>query len=201
MELVCAPSTVGDALRRFGIRKRPAEPRVGSVPSEWLRAVYVDDGRSLTDVASEVGVAPPTIRRALVEAGIPIRQEQRPPELDDRAWCEERQGESPKELARILGCTAETVRRAMRRHGLRPLSGADDLPYPELGDASWLAARHHGDGLTHREIAATLGCARSAVTQAMHRLGVESRPPRRPKNIIDLPTRRSSKRRVRPGAR
>lgn len=178
-EVGCAPSTVGDALRKYGIRKRGTHRPAADAPGDWLREAYEVRERSLADIAREIGVAPRTVRRALVEAGIAIRNEGRPVELDDLAWCEERQHESPKALALTLSCTPAAVRRAMQRHGLRPLRGADDLPYPQLADAQWLSAQHHDAGLTHAQIAALVGCSRTAVTQAMQRLGVSSRPPGR----------------------
>jgi len=57
---------------------------------DWLGREYIENGRSLSDIAAEVGVSSPTVGRALVRHGIQVRRTGRTPnhELSDRGLLE-----------------------------------------------------------------------------------------------------------------
>lgn len=82
------------------------------------------------------------------------------------------------EIATLLGCSREAVTTARRRHGLREPLGA---VYAKLDDRAWLEKRYHDDGWSQQRIADSVGCSRTAVTQAMKRLGIPARPPQQPR--------------------
>ena len=71
-ELGCSRSLVTTTLSEHDIRK--AVTLRSQVPVDWLREQYVEEGRSLADVGAQAGVSWMTIRRALADAGIPLRQ-------------------------------------------------------------------------------------------------------------------------------
>jgi DNA-binding XRE family transcriptional regulator/transposase-like protein len=174
-EIGCSMSGVSNALCRRGIHKHSGKRRA-DLSTEWLRQQYIGAGRSVVDLAEEVGVSRMTVRRALVDAGIAIRPLAKPPELDDRDWCEAHQHESHDELADRLGTSGASVRRAMQSHGFAPLPRPETVPYPQLVDADWMRTRYEQEGMTQTQIANLIGCTRNAVAQAMSRLGIEARP-------------------------
>jgi transposase-like protein len=177
-EVGCPHKTVDRALQRHGIR-RPPHRTLADVPVEWLREEYVSRRRSIADIAGEVGLSPTSVRRALAEAGIPVDDRRLPPELDDVDWLAARDGVTNAELARQLGVTPEAVSRARQRHGLRTAVRRVST-YPQLDDSAWLEERYHERGMTQVQVAAEIGCSRSAVALAMDRLGIAARPNRTP---------------------
>lgn len=72
-EVGCPHHTVVSALRRHDIR-RPPQRRPAAVPAEWLREQYVQRRRLIVDIASEANLPVASVRRALIEAGIPIER-------------------------------------------------------------------------------------------------------------------------------
>lgn len=179
-EVGCPDKTLYRALYRHGIR-RPPHRTLASVPADWLREQYQQRGRSIADVASELELSRTSVRRALAEAGVPIDDRRLPSELSDGEWLAAQDGVTNGELARRLGVTSEAVSRARQRHGLR--SGVRRSPqYPRLGDRAWLHERYVEQGMTQADIAAQLGCSRSAVALAMDRLGVPARPTKVPEH-------------------
>lgn len=173
-EVGCPHKAVDRALRRHEIR-RPPHRTLADVPTDWLREQYVQRQRSIIDIAAEVGLSRTAVRRALDEAGIPIATGRLPAELDDREWLAGQGAVTNADLARRLGCSPEAVSRARQRHGL--LVGVmRSLKYPQLDDRAWLEERYDTIGMTQAQIAAEVGCSRSAVALAMDRLGVAARP-------------------------
>jgi hypothetical protein len=63
------------ALRREGI---PVPARHGrlrhQIDPDWLRAQYVDEQRTLPDIAAEIGTTPPNLARVAAKHGIPLRE-------------------------------------------------------------------------------------------------------------------------------
>lgn len=69
-ELGVADNTVGRALRRHGVQRRRRADRPGGIDPDWLRKRYVDNGRTIVEIAREVGVGKSTVHRALQLHGI-----------------------------------------------------------------------------------------------------------------------------------
>lgn len=72
---------------------RPGKPRLvyraarAALPREKLHQLYVDEGRSLRDIAATVGVSRQTIGRLAAEYGIALREARRRPTYDiDPTW-------------------------------------------------------------------------------------------------------------------
>ncbi len=64
------------ALERFGIPMRPARPpafKQEALSRELLERLYVDEGRSLPEVADIVGVSQTTLKKRMNALGIPRR--------------------------------------------------------------------------------------------------------------------------------
>lgn len=172
-EVGCPHKTVDRALQRHNIR-RPPQRSLATVPAAWLREQYVDGKRAIADIAAELALSATSVRRALADAGLPINDGRLPAELDDPEWLASHERFSSAELARRLGVSRDAVVRARQRHGLA--TGRPRPPkYPELADRDWLEDRYARRGMTQAEIAVEIGCTRSAVALAMHRLGVQTR--------------------------
>jgi hypothetical protein len=63
------------ALRREGIPVPPAHARLRhQIDPDWLRAQYVDEQRTLPDIAAEIGTTPPNLARVAAKHGIPLRE-------------------------------------------------------------------------------------------------------------------------------
>lgn len=97
--------------------------------------------------------------------------------LNDGEWLADRYASaSLGTIARELGVAPETVRRAMRRHGIEVRdrsSGQKFRAAPELHDPDWLREQYAA-GQTGAQIAALLGVSLAAVHHAMARHGIET---------------------------
>lgn len=171
-------STVARWLDAHGVKKTKPVDHL-AVSAEWLFEEYVLRRRSIVDLAAELGIAPTTMRRTLADAGIEIRTGRRPAVLDDRDWCARNLHRGIDVIAAELECRPELVRRAMQGHRLVPKSKGRS-PYWQLADEEWLRERYIEDGMTHQQVADLIGCSRNAVTQALHRHGIRSRPTKGP---------------------
>ena len=89
---------------------------------EWLRAQF-DAGRTIDDVAAEIGVHPGTVTHARRRYGIaPTRAPKRTVDVDEVR----RQlgaGESMGSIGRALGHTSSAISKVVRRHGMGPGEG------------------------------------------------------------------------------
>lgn len=142
-----------------------------------LRRAYVDEGLSLSAIAAMLGCSDATVRRALLEEGIEIRRSGRMPitPLRDRVWLRERvaEGQSTKDIARMLGCAEATVRSALQ--WARAVPPASDVRPPALNDRSFLEQTYVIRGQPARRIAEELGCTKDAVLLALRRHGLPVR--------------------------
>lgn len=100
-----------------------------------LRRLYIDEGLTPVAIARRYGCSEGTVRKALHEANIPMRNlsqarrtlfgiEIEPDEL--RRWYLEEQ-QSAIEIAYRLGCSDATVRRRLKEYGI-PIRGAAETP-------------------------------------------------------------------------
>ena len=74
--LGCSSQKVRDELRRSGIALRPpgtASVRLAGLDDGTLRRLYVDEGRTLAQIAAAYDCVPGAVRKRLLRAGIPPR--------------------------------------------------------------------------------------------------------------------------------
>jgi DNA-binding CsgD family transcriptional regulator len=136
----------------------------------WLRLEYVQKGRTLDDLAAEVGCHEVTVRAHLKRHG--IRKYRLRNEPVDEAWLRREYVEHSRtlrDLAAEIGASVKVVRRARDGYGIPAQYRPPRRRFPHLHDGAWLRAQI-GAGRTHREIAAEIGCTRHAVTMALRRL-------------------------------
>ena len=149
----------------------------------WLADRFAAGG-SLRTVAEEVGCSPAAVRRAANELAVPRRPFAAPtfPELHDRKWLRERyvaQRHTSQAIADELGCTAESVLRALHAVGIRTRPGRPPRRFPELHDVRWVRRRYLKEQATSAEIAAEQGCSPATVARALRRARVGVRGNRR----------------------
>jgi DNA-binding XRE family transcriptional regulator len=119
--------------------------------------------------------------------------QKRYPELHDADWLRERYVRrrwGTQTIAAELGCAHQSVRAALRRHGIPIRSHAEatrgylgvsgentQRRFPELSDADWLRERYVERRLGSSAIADELGCAPHSVRMALrrHRIPIRSR--------------------------
>jgi transposase-like protein len=154
-----------------------------TIDSDQLRS-DVQSGRTLTSIASDLGVSHSTVSRAAKAAGIVVPK--RPPpitrrrphrELDDPDWlAASYAARQATDIADELGVSPSTVYVALHRHGIPVRDPGDSRrrrrPAP-LNDADWLRARY--ERTTTTKIAEELGVNPQMVLAAMRHHGIELR--------------------------
>ena len=152
----------------------------------WLVRQYEARGRSSRAIAEELGCSQHTVQSALRGFGIRLRGPSRPPldrRLSDPRWLAQWPGRTLRSLAEEVGCGQETVRRALRRHGLADVEGRRTVMviYPQLADSQWLENRYAEAGSP--EIAVEIGCTPGAVLTALRRHGIPLRSTKGPARL------------------
>lgn len=118
-----------DELRRAGIALRSpgtASARLAGLDDGTLRRLYVDEGKTLAQIAVAYDCVPGAVRQRLLRAGINRRPPGggRRPVLEDGATAAQlrrlylEEGRSIAEIARILGCTRDKVGRHLDHYGI-----------------------------------------------------------------------------------
>lgn len=127
--LGCSAQKVRDELRRAGIALRlpgTASALLAGLDDSTLRRLYVDEGKTLAQIAATYDCVPGAVRQRLVRAGISPRPRGggRRPALDDDATAAQlrrlhlEEGRSITEIARILGWSRDKVGRHLDRSGI-----------------------------------------------------------------------------------
>jgi hypothetical protein len=130
----------------------------------WLRREYIERGRTIDDLAAEVGCSVSTIGYHLRRQGIRKRAE------FDEEWLRRRhvhERATVAEMAVEVGVSYRVILRALHRHGI-PLVGRRQARIEQLHDLAWLRAQIAA-GRSQRDIAAELGCSKSAVSMVVAR--------------------------------
>lgn len=132
---------------------------------DWLRGQYLEAGRTLDDLANDIGCHDSTVGLHLNRHGIRKHHD------IDETWLRReyvKNERTAKDVAAELGCAPMVVSRALRRFGI-PTGRRPPYRIEKLHDLEWLR-KQIAAGRTHRDIAEDVGCSRSTVSMALHRV-------------------------------
>ena len=151
--------------------------RVRSVTAAELSRLYVGEGRSLVEIATEIGCSPSWARQLLLRNGIRTGRRAEP-RLRDRSIdvAVARQlyegGLGVAAVAAHLETTPDRVRVRLRRAGvvLRPVGRHDRRP-PGLS-RTWLSSAYVRRRMSVEEMAVEAGCSPTHVRNELRRCGI-----------------------------
>lgn len=152
----------------------------------WLIKEHWERGKSLRQMARELGVPLRKVQRRFERYGLPTRphaiavaiasKERAKRQAEQvryrkREWLEEmyikRDMDIPQ-IARICGVRPDTIRAWIKRHGLKK-----EKPRPPWHDREWLYHQYVVLGKTATQIAKEVGCARPTIAAALWKFGIK----------------------------
>jgi len=134
-------------------------------------------GWSVTRLATVLGVDHKVVSAALRRAGLPVplRPVRPYPQLHDVGWLTDALAElCVEDVARLVGCSPQSVRYAARKYGVACQVNGHDLPAEiaaRLADHEWLA-RRRAEGASNRVLAEELGVGTDCVATAVQTAGL-----------------------------
>ena len=176
-------ATVAEQLRKAGVLTAPRRRQAPALDAELVRRLYVDQRRTLMQIARQLCCSDTRMRAALLDAGVELRPPRRrrdrpawPPlsEAELRELYLER-GLTAAQIAARFGGSSTWVLAALDRHGI-PRRPGGSRPVPTLDvDAATLTDLYVHRRLDDAAIAARLNVPTSRVLARRRQLGV-SRP-------------------------
>ena len=170
-----SPKTVEALLKNRNIPSRGRH--FVTVDDEWLRARYVDDGWSHSQIAEASGLKYTQVAYALSRAGIKGRNQPKRQFVPTRDWLYQKyvvEGLSPAEICRLTGYSKQAFKELRKRYGL-PLKGRSLPPVTLTRDD--LYQMHVIEGLTAVKIAARTGYAHTTISRLIQRYGLDPARP------------------------
>lgn len=153
----------------------------------WLYEQYVEQEKSLLQIADSLGVSPTTVSRYRDEHGIESRHKgSKAPvgnvtPLKSEEWLREQyvdQGKTLSEIAESLSVSSTTVNRYRDDHGIDSHNMSDaqsDGDAALVHDSDWLDTQYTEKARSMEEIADELGISKTTVHSWLHRHGIETR--------------------------
>jgi transposase-like protein len=168
----------------------------------WLREEYVENRRSTTDIASEIGVFHGTVGSWLERHGIEIRSQLEAQQsesvlakLTDEGWLREQYVENKRstvDIASEVGVHNAVVGKWLKRHSIEVRSMAEaHLPEPvieKLEDADWMYEQYVEKRRSTIDIGDEIGVGESSVAGWLRRHDIEIRSAseaKLPKGAVD----------------
>lgn len=147
---------------------------------ENIRREYIENERSIHDIADEWGCVPKTVSNWVKRHGFKMRTpggvtDER---LRDEEWLRKKYHEddlSQSEIADILGCHQHSVSRKMRDFGIETKTRGEHQTPIELKDADRLENLYWEEELSTYEIAERLDTSYTAVRYNLLKNGIELR--------------------------
>ena len=180
-ELGVTGETVLRAVRRLGLgvrRRGPQRPNTAGLTEAWLRQAYVVEGRSLSDMAAELGCCTRTISRTVALLGIEARrgriEKLLTAEVLRKLYVEE--GLSTVAVGERLGCSGSSVANALSVHGIKTRTSAERSDCGTVLTKAFLEAEWMVKGRSLTDIATEVGCGRHAVRDWLDRHGFGATP-------------------------
>jgi hypothetical protein len=162
----------------------------------WLQTRYVDDKRSVYEIAAEIGSSSATVVRALARHKITAREcgksrairgtklKRRISELNDKKWLEQKyvaENMTCEEIGSSLNCSAMAVWNALDHHDIprrkSARAGHRNVRFEQLRDIEWLKEQYLVMGKSPTQIAYEIGSTAYTVADALSNMKVHKRPP------------------------
>lgn len=192
-ELGVVKTTVANWMRKHGIEFRSSSERVakGNITplkdEDWLSEQYVNQERSMDDIAEDLDLSQGAVQNWLENHGIDRRSghdaltEGNLEPLRNRDWLQkqyEEKGRSTYNIADELGVARGTVSNWLDRHAIDTRGDTEafgSAPVEELQDAEWLYQQYHEHEKSSEEIASEVDVAPTTVANWMHKHEIEFR--------------------------
>jgi len=202
-----ARTTVCAWMRRHNIEFRSPSQRVAEgdisplTNEEWLREEYLIRGRSMYDIADDLGLSYSTVRSYLIEYEIEIRSSSEAGSdgnikpLYNSDWLREQYENncrSTYDIAEELNVSRNTVSSWLHRHDIETRGNTEafgSAPVEELQDAGWLYEQYHTREKSCVKIATEVGVDTTTVQNWLHRHDIEIRSGLQHPEHLDHPVR------------
>lgn len=171
--------TVKRNLKKYGVKKPEFEYNSNVLSKDWLYEEFVVKHRTASDIASEVGHTQHVILSQLKKLGVKrLVKRNIDSRINDPVFLYQKiviDGESQKDLAKLLSTNVATVRRYLIKHNLTRDNILDNGPYKKLYDKDWLESERKEKTL--KNIAIEQGVSPSCVEKACRIQEISTKPP------------------------
>ena len=154
----------------------------------WLKYKYINEQRTLKDIASIIGCDIASVSRAIERFSIPIgnktpvRRDKTPvkimtkfPELQDKEWLSKKYWKeglfSSKKLGELIGCSETTVLNAMKKHIIKTVPTGNKLDYLDLSKEK-MEELYITNNLTAQEIGKYIGCNGETILRRLKKYNI-----------------------------
>ena len=169
----CSHSRVARRCRKYGIKLRSrAEHKKINIDKSLLQQYYVEERKSVDEIAGILSCNPTTILRRLNEYKIPVRRnkiEGLTKQLIQKLYLKEHR--STREIGKLFGCSRFPVESRCRKYGipLRNPGGNQRIVINEEMMRKWYIK----DGKSIEQIAEKVGCCDRTIIERLKRLGLD----------------------------
>ena len=164
-------ASVARRCRKYGIKLRSrAEHKKINIDKSLLQQYYVEERKSVDEIAGILSCNPTTVLRRLNEYKIPVRRNRREgltKQLIQKLYVKEHR--STREIGKLCGCSRTAVQNRCREYGI-PLRDSR-LPRIEINE-EMLRTWYVKDGRSIEQIAKIVGCSYRTIFTRVKRLGL-----------------------------
>ena len=172
----CSYSSVVRRCRKYGIILRTSRHEKIKIDRAVLRKLYVEERKTVDEIAAILSCNPNTILRRLNEYKIPVRRNRREgltKQLIQKLYLKD--GKSTREISRVLGCSRSAVLRRCREYGI-PLRNHNS--YRVVVDEETLRRLYLTEDRSIAEIAKIVGCCYRTIYNRVKKRGLDKQKKR-----------------------
>ena len=167
----CSYSSVVRRCRKYGILLRTSRHEKIRIDRAVLRKLYVEERKSVDEIAGILSCNPTTVLRRLNEHKIPVRRNRREgltKQLIQKLYLKE--GKSTREIGKLFGCSRFPVESRCMEYGipLRNPGGNQRIKINEEMLRTWYIK----DGRSIEQIAKKVGCCDRTIIERLKRFGL-----------------------------
>jgi len=166
----CSYSSVVRRCRKYGIILRTSRHEKIKIDRAVLRKLYVEERKTVDELAAILSCNPTTILRRLNEHKIPVRRnriEGLTKQLIQKLYLKEHR--STREIGKLLGCSRFPVESRCRKYGI-PLRNPGGNQRIEINE-EMLRTWYVKDGRSIEQIAKRVGCCDRTIIERLKRFG------------------------------